>query len=185
MNKPTDLRQRLESGQRLLLAEISPPAEAAPAGVQQLAKRFAGKIHALGISDNRDRVGMAALAAASLVAGQGVEPILHVTTRDRNRIALVSEILGARAGHPQHPLYQRYASDAGAIPGCQERLRRRRDPTLANLRQLGKRRFPGWRRGHCRGRGILPGAVASPNADPLELQMIRLGKKVSAGAGSS
>ena len=97
MNKPTDLQQRLESGKSVLLAEISPPAEAAPAGVQQLAKRFAGKVHALGISDNRDRVGMAALAAASLVAGQGVEPILHVTTRDRNRIALVSEVLGAHA----------------------------------------------------------------------------------------
>ena len=97
MNKPTDLQQRLESGKSVLLAEISPPAEAAPDGVQQLAKRFAGKVHALGISDNRDRVGMAALAAASLVAGQGVEPILHVTTRDRNRIALVSEVLGAHA----------------------------------------------------------------------------------------
>ncbi len=96
-NKPTDLQQRLESGKRVLLAEISPPAEADPGGVQQLAKRFAGKVHALGISDNRDRVGMAALAAAALVAGQGVEPILHVATRDRNRIALVSEVLGAYA----------------------------------------------------------------------------------------
>ena len=95
MNKATDLQQRLESGKGILLAEISPRAEAEPAGVQQLAKRFAGKVHALGVSDNRDRVGMAALAAATLVAGQGVEPILHVTTRDRNRIALVSEILGA------------------------------------------------------------------------------------------
>ena len=40
---------------------------------------------------------MAALAAATLVAGEGIEPILHVTTRDRNRIALVSEVLGAQA----------------------------------------------------------------------------------------
>jgi methylenetetrahydrofolate reductase (NADPH) len=40
---------------------------------------------------------MSALAAASLVAAEGLEPILHVTTRDRNRIALVSEALGAQA----------------------------------------------------------------------------------------
>ena len=40
---------------------------------------------------------MSALAAAALVAAEGLEPILHVTTRDRNRIALVSEALGAQA----------------------------------------------------------------------------------------
>ncbi len=183
MNKPTDLRQRLESGQRLLLAEISPPAEAAPAGVQQLAKRFAGKIHALGISDNRDRVGMAALAAASLVAGQGVEPILHVTTRDRNRIALVSEILGARAlgirnilcTSGTHQTLGRFRAaknvyDVDAIQLLQTCANLGKDASL-----VGEEAIAG-------AEGFCLGAVASPNADPLELQMIRLGKKVSAGA---
>ena len=98
MSKPiTSLQERIASGKPLLIAEISPPRGADPAPVREMAKRFAGKVHALGISDNRDRVSMAALAAASLVAAEGVEPILHVTTRDRNRIALVSEALGAQA----------------------------------------------------------------------------------------
>ena len=183
-NKPTDLQQRLESGKRVLLAEISPPAEAAPAGVQQLAKRFAGKVHALGISDNRDRVGMAALAAASLVAGQGVEPILHVTTRDRNRIALVSEVLGAHAlgirnilctsGTHQTLGHFRAAKNVYDIDVIQLLQ------TCANLASdaslVGEGAIAG-------ADGFCLGAVASPNADPLELQMIRLGKKVSAGAG--
>jgi methylenetetrahydrofolate reductase (NADPH) len=182
--KPTDLQQRLESGKGVLLAEISPPPEAAPGGVQQLAKCFAGKVHALGISDNRDRVGMAALAAASLVAGQGVEPILHVTTRDRNRIALVSEVLGAHAlgirnilctsGTHQTLGHFRAAKNVYDIDVIQLLQ------TCANLASdgslVGEGAFAGAEQ-------FCLGAVASPNADPLELQMIRLGKKVSAGAG--
>ena len=93
----TGLQERIASGKAILLAEISPPRGADPAPVRAAAKRYAGKVHALGVSDNRDRVAMSALAAASLVAAEGVEPILHVTTRDRNRIALVSEALGAQA----------------------------------------------------------------------------------------
>ena len=184
MNKPTDLQQRLESGKSVLLAEISPPAEAVPAGVEQFAKRFAGKVHALGISDNRDRVGMAALAAASIVAGQGIEPILHVTTRDRNRIALVSEVLGAHAlgirnifctsGTHQtlgHFRASKNVYDIDVIQLLQTSTTWR--PTLP---WWAKRQLPG-------PSSFCLGAVASPNADPLELQMIRLTKKVTAGAG--
>ena len=184
MNQPTNLQQRLESGKGVLLAEFSPPAEVTAAGVQQLAKRFAGKVHALGISDNRDGVGMAALAAASLVAGQGLEPILHVTTRDRNRIALVSEVLGAHAlgirnilcTSGTHQTLGRFRAaknvyDVDVIQFLQ---------TCANLASdaslVGAAAISG-------ADDFCLGAVASPNADPLELQMIRLGKKVSAGAG--
>jgi methylenetetrahydrofolate reductase (NADPH) len=184
MNKPTDLQQRLESGKGVLLAEISPPADPAPQGVQQLAKRFAGKVHALGICDNRDRVGMAALAAASLVAGQGVEPVLHITTRDRNRIALVSEVLGAHAlgvrnilctsGTHQTLGHFRAAKNVYDVDVIQLLQ------TCANLAHdgavVGEAALGG-------ADGFCLGAVASPNADPLEMQMIRLGKKVSAGAG--
>ena len=184
MNKTTDLQERLESGRGVLLAEISPLAEAEPRGVEQLAKRFAGKVHALGVSDNRDRVGMAALAAATLVAGQGVEPILHVTTRDRNRIALVSEVLGAHAlgirnilctsGTHQTLGHFRAAKnvyDLDVIQLLEACGNLAKDASL-----VGEGALPG-------ADGFCLGAVASPNADLLELQMIRLDKKVSAGAG--
>ena len=93
----TGLHQRIESGEPILVAETSPPRGVDPAPVVDLAKRYAGKVHALGVSDNRDRIGMSALVAASFVKEAGVEPILHVVTRDRNRIALVSDCLGAHA----------------------------------------------------------------------------------------
>ena len=152
--------------------------------MQQLAKRFAGKVHALGISDNRDRVGMAALAAASLVAGQDVEPILHVTTRDRNRIALVSEVLGAHAlgirnilctsGTHQTLGHFRAAKNVYDLDVIQLLQ------TCANLASDASLVGEGAMAG---ADGFCLGAVASPNADLLELQMIRLDKKVSAGAG--
>src|SRR5512140_2237515 len=93
----SSLQERITSGKTILLAEIHPPRNADPAGLQTTAKRYAGKVHAVGVSDNRDRVAMSALAAASLLKAEGLEPILHMSTRDRNRIALVSEALGAQA----------------------------------------------------------------------------------------
>ena len=184
MNKATGLQQRLESGKRVLLAEITPPAEGTADGLRQLAKRFAGKVHALGVSDNRDRVGMAALAAASVVAGEGVEPVLHVTTRDRNRIALVSEVLGAHALGVRNIL---------CTSGTHQTLGRFRaaknvyDVDVVQLLQtcanLGKDAALVGETAISGTEDFCLGAVASPNANPMELQMIRLGKKVAAGAG--
>jgi len=183
MSKPTDLQQCLESGRRLILAEIAPQADAAAAGVQELARRFVGKVHALGVSDNRERLGMAALAAASLVAGQGVEPILHVTTRDRNRIALLSDLLGAHAlgirnvfcTSGTHQTLGRYRAaknvfDIDVIQLLQACVNLAGEASL-----VGEEAIAG-------AASFCLGAVASPQADPLELQMIRLEKKVSAGA---
>ena len=97
MNDKSDLQARIQSGKQLLIAELSPPKSGDPESVRRLAKMYAGKVHALGVSDNRDGAAMSALAAASLVVREGIEPILHVVTRDRNRIALISECLGAQA----------------------------------------------------------------------------------------
>src|SRR4030042_4771185 len=93
----TGLQKRIAAGKTILLAEIHPPQGADPAPLRAAARHYAGKVHAVGVSDNRNRVAMSALAAASLLKAGGVGPILHVTTRDRNRIALVSEALGAQA----------------------------------------------------------------------------------------
>lgn len=179
----TDLQDRIQSGAPLLLAEISPPTGADPAAIQELAKRYAGKVHALGINDNRDRVSMSAIAAASLVAAEGIEPILHVNARDRNRIALVSEALGARAlgirnilctsgSHQTLGLFRaaKNVFDIDAVQMLQ---------TFANLTSDGS--LVG-EDGIAGADGFCLGAVASQDADPLELQVMRLQKKVEAGA---
>lgn len=181
--KPTNLQQRIASGKAILLAEISPPRGADPASLRETARRFAGKVHALGISDNRDRVAMSALAAASLAAAEGVEPILHLTTRDRNRVALVSEALGAQAlgignllctsGTHQTLGHFRAAKNVYDIDSIQ--LLKACAGLASDAALVGESSVEG-------AGPFCLGAVASPDAAPAELQATRLGKKVRAGA---
>ena len=179
----TGLLERIQSGQQLLLAEISPPLGSDPAPIRQAARALAGKVHAVGVTDNRDHVAMSALAASALVAAEGVEPILHVTTRDRNRIALVSECLGAQALGVRNLLC---TSGSHQTLGPYRRARNVYDidavqllVTYAGLESkatlVGEERIPG-------AGPFCLGAVAAPYADPLELQMLRLAKKIQAGA---
>jgi methylenetetrahydrofolate reductase (NADPH) len=183
----TRLHQRIESGAPILIMEVSPPhsGDAAPLG--ELARRCAGKVHALGLSDNRDRVCMSALAAATIVAAEGVEPILHVVTRDRNRIALMSECLGAIALDVRNVLctsgthtalgHFRQARNVFDIDSIQLLQAYRNMAVNATL--VGEDSLDG----SVEKTGPLClGAVAAPMADPLELQVMRLAKKVAAGA---
>jgi methylenetetrahydrofolate reductase (NADPH) len=183
MSKLSSFQERIASGKRLLVAEISPPQGVDPAPVRETAKRFAGKVHALGVSDNREMVRMAALAAAALVAGEGIEPILHVTTRDRNRIALISEALGAQAlgirnvlcTSGSHQTLGRFRAaknvyDIDSVQLVRAYAQLAADGSLVNEKAI-------------EGAGpFCLGAVASPDADPLALQISRLAKKVQAGA---
>ncbi len=179
----TGLQERIASGKTILMAEIPPPQGGDPAPLQAAAKRLAGKVHAAGVSDNRDRVAMSALAAASLVKAEGLEPILHVTTRDRNRIALVSEALGAQALGIRNLLC---TSGTHQTLGSYRAARNVYDVDAVQLLQtyahlasdcglLGESSLPG-------AGPFCLGAVASPDADPPALQLSRLAKKVAAGA---
>ncbi len=184
MEATKNLAQRIESGETILLVEISPPRGVDPQGLRGTARQFAGKVHALGISDNRERVSTSALAAASLVAAEGVEPILHVTTRDRNRIALVSEALGAQtlgirnllctSGTHQTLGHFRAAKNVYDIDSIQWLQ------TCANLASDGE--LLNEDHGFEGASPFCLGAVAAPDADPLELQITRLVKKTQAGA---
>jgi methylenetetrahydrofolate reductase (NADPH) len=177
------LHERIQSGKSLLLAELLPPCGSDPSSLRDEAKQFVGKVHALVISDNRDRVRMSAVAAASVVTGQGVEPILCVVTRDRNRIALVSDCLGAQALGFRNVL---------CTTGTHQTLGR---PRMAKnvfdvdsihlLKTYSRLSMDGSIVGEERVNSAGPlclGAVANPYADPMEMQLIRLSKKVSAGA---
>jgi methylenetetrahydrofolate reductase (NADPH) len=179
----TGLQMRIDSGQPVLIAELLPPQGADAAAVSDAARRYAGKVHALGIADNRDRVAMSALAAASLAAAAGIEPILHVTTRDRNRIALVSEALGAQAlgirnllctsGSHQTLGPFRAAKNVYDVDPIQLLQ------TYAGLPGDGS---PVGEKGIEGAGPFCLGAVAAPDADPLDLQIPRLAKKTRAGA---
>ncbi len=182
-NEKTELEKRIESGGQILLAEFSPPQGADPTPVRDAAKRYVGKVHALGVSDNRDRVCMSPLAAAIQVKAADIEPVLHVVTRDRNRIALVSDYLGAQAlgvhnvlcTTGTHQILSRARAAKNVFDVDCIQLLQTYTGLASDARIVGEEGIDG-----C-GPACL-GGVASPFADPIELQMVRLAKKVAAGA---
>jgi methylenetetrahydrofolate reductase (NADPH) len=89
---------KLRAGRFVITAEISPPLSADPQHLLETAMPLAGLADSVNVTDGASaRVHMSALAAAGILVRHGVEPILQLTCRDRNRIALQSDLIGAAA----------------------------------------------------------------------------------------
>ena len=92
------LREVLRSGEFVVTAELGPPLNPDPELVRQKARALAGVVHAANVTDNQAAtVKLSPLACAVWLLEEGVEPILQLTTRDRNVLALQSDLLGACA----------------------------------------------------------------------------------------
>lgn len=92
------LARTLRGGGFALTAEITPPVSGDGAALIDKAEALDGFVDAVNVTDGpRARVHMSSLAAASILAARGIEPIMQMTCRDRNRIALEGDLLGAWA----------------------------------------------------------------------------------------
>jgi methylenetetrahydrofolate reductase (NADPH) len=92
------LREKLNSGRFVLTAEITPPASSDPAELLAKAAPLKGLADAVNVTDGAGaRAHLAAVTAAGLLLQNGIEPILQFACRDRNRIALQSDLLAAAA----------------------------------------------------------------------------------------
>jgi methylenetetrahydrofolate reductase (NADPH) len=86
------------SGEFIVTAEVMPPKGADPSHMLEMAHLLKGRVHGVNITDgSRAVMRMSSLAAAVLLKQQGIEPICQMACRDRNRIALQSDLLGAQA----------------------------------------------------------------------------------------
>jgi 5,10-methylenetetrahydrofolate reductase len=93
-----NLARLLEDGRFVVTGELVPPRSADPEVIRRAARRLRGMVDAVNVTDNATaRIGMAPTAAAVLAAGEGLEPVLQLTCRDRNRLALTADLLGAHA----------------------------------------------------------------------------------------
>ena len=174
----------LESGEFAVTAEVSPPRGADPAAIRRKARPLRGWVDAVNITDNAGaHVRMASWAGSLLAADAGIEPVMQLTCRDRNRLALQSDLIAAGAlGIPNVLLmtgdHPRFGDHPDAKPvfdldgiGLIEAARTMRDEgLLLSGRALGTR--PGW----------LIGAVESPFAPPVEQRAAILGRRAAAGA---
>jgi methylenetetrahydrofolate reductase (NADPH) len=94
----SNLAALLQQGEFVVTAELNPPRSASGAAVKRRAVALKGSVDAVNVTDsNRSVAAMAAIPAALLVREAGVEPIVQITGRDRNRIALQADLLGAAA----------------------------------------------------------------------------------------
>jgi methylenetetrahydrofolate reductase (NADH) len=95
---PHGFEQKLRAGRFVMTAEIAPPVSCNADDLRRKAQSLKGLADAVNVTDGAGaRAHMDALAAASILAGMGIEPILQITCRDKNRIALQSELMGAAA----------------------------------------------------------------------------------------
>ena len=169
----------LRSGEPITVVEISPPKGGDPAPLRSVAKRYQGKIHAISVSDNRHGICMSALAAGAVLVSEGIETIVHMVTRDRNRVALIADCLGAQALGLRNILFTSGTSVFRPAKNVYDMDSTQLIEAISNLGSNGSgaigERFDG-------AGPFCLGAVAAPFADPAELQLMRLVKKVKAGA---
>lgn len=184
MEVKTNLQKILESGIFAVTAEIEPPKNADPELIKEKARWLKGYVDAVNITDSpRATVKMSSLASAVILIQEGIEPIMHITCRDRNRIALQSDLLGAGALGIKNIL---------CLTGDYVSLGNH--PQAKPVFDLDSIQLLSLVKGLCEGKffngeeikGKKPyffiGAVENPFADPLEFRPIRLAKKIEAGA---
>ena len=177
------LEQLLDSGRRVVTAELPIRDGASAAVVERPLAELAPLVDAVGVTDNAGAHAHASsVAVASLVQRAGVEPIMNIACRDRNRLALQADLLGA-AMHGIENVLCISGDDvtAGDEPGTR-RVFDLDSPQLLSLAgTLGAGTF-------LSGRPIDPapdfflGAVENPTAPPYEYRAERVAKKIRAGA---
>lgn len=179
----TQLAERLAAGQFVVTTELNPPKGTVLTRLFDGAAKLRACVDAFNVTDSHNaRMSLSPLAAAHLLLDRGVEPIVQFTTRDRNRIALQSDMLGAAAlgirnlvcmgGDPPHlgdhpdakPVFDLATVELIAVAAA---LNQGIDAAGNSLDQRTAFHI---------------GAVVNPGAADLDLEIARFEEKVAAGA---
>ncbi|MEH1943806.1 MAG: methylenetetrahydrofolate reductase [Nostoc sp.] len=97
-HSPTAFRRAVQAGEFLVTAEVAPPKGGDPAHMIQMAATLKGRVHAVNVTDgSRAVLRMSSLMASVILLQNGIEPICQVACRDRNRISLQADLMGAHA----------------------------------------------------------------------------------------
>lgn len=184
MKSGSRLERILDNEFFAVTAECGPPRGADPEAIRKKAGLLKGCADAFNITDNQTSVvRMSSMAAAVILMQMGLEPIMQMVCRDRNRIAMQSDILGASALGVKNLL---------CLSGDHQKFGDH--PTAKNVFDLdsiqliqavgrmgGEGKFIGGEEIKTPPQ-LFIGAAANPFADPFELRVGRLAKKVTAGA---
>lgn len=184
MKADSNLERMLEKGEFVVTGELGPPQSADPEVIRNKVGILKGSVDAANITDNQTAiVRLSSIAAGVLMQNEGLEPVIQMTCRDRNRLAIQSDILGAASlgmknllcltGDHQtfgnHP-FSKNVFDLDSIQLIQMVKGMRDDSQFQSGDEL---KVPP---------KMFIGAAANPFGDPFEFRVIRLAKKVAAGA---
>ncbi|OPY33077.1 MAG: bifunctional homocysteine S-methyltransferase/5,10-methylenetetrahydrofolate reductase protein [Methanomassiliicoccales archaeon PtaU1.Bin124] len=180
----SNLQSVLSSGRMAVTAEIGPPKSADAETVRKLARHLKGSADAFNLTDNQTAmVRLSSIASGVVCLQEGVEPIVQMTCRDRNRIAMQSDALGASALGIRNILC---LSGDHQCFGNQKEAKNVYDvDSIGQLMLLRKMRDEGQVWGGDKlekAPELFLGAAANPFADPFEHRVVRLAKKLAAGA---
>lgn len=178
------LQQILSQGKFAVTAEVGPPRGANAEVVRSKAAKLKGYVDAVNVTDNQTAiVRMSSIAAGVHLVQMGSEPVIQMVTRDRNRIALQSDIMGAYSLGIRNILclsgdHQTFGSQPGAL-NVFDIDSMHLINTVKTMRDTGKD-MSGFELN--KAPRMFIGAAENPFADPFEYRVIRLAKKVAAGA---
>ena len=183
-NTPSKLEKVFRQGHIAVTSECGPPRGSDPEAVTAKGALIKDHVDAVNITDNQTAMTrMCSLAACIHLKQMGLEPILQMVTRDRNRVALQSDLLGAASFDIYNVLC--LSGDHQSFGDC---------PQGQNVHDLDSMQLVQTVR-HMRDGGkflggddikrppkMFVGAAANPFADPFEIRVPRLAKKVACGA---
>ncbi|MBN2119789.1 MAG: methylenetetrahydrofolate reductase [Candidatus Omnitrophica bacterium] len=177
------LKEKLDKGEFVVTSEIGPPKGVDIKECLAEAEHLKGRVAAINVTDNQSAVmRFGSLAACALLKEKDMEPVFQMVTRDRNRLALQSDLLSAytlgvenvlclTGDHPvlgDHPQAKPvYDLDSVQLLQAAKGLNEGKDMVGNPLESSPS---------------FFLGAVVTPGAEPLEPQIIKMEKKVQAGA---
>ncbi|MCF8092146.1 MAG: methylenetetrahydrofolate reductase [Desulfotignum sp.] len=183
MNTQSRLEKILASGELAVTSECGPPRGARPEKVKEKSALLKDHVDGINVTDNQTAmVRMSSFAAAVIIKQMGLDPIMQMVARDRNRLAMQSDIIGAyafgintmlclsgdHAKFGDHPM-AKGVFDIDSVQMINMVRRMRDDETFQ-----GGAKIDGAPK-------MFIGAAANPFADPFELRVMRLAKKIKAG----
>lgn len=183
MTVNSGLASKLSNGAFVVTAELLPQAGADSALIKEAARSMGSSLAAVNVSDNPFGTVTSSLAACAVVKEAGLEPVYQVVSRDRNRIAIQSDILGAATlgidnllcltGY--HQSLMGYPESANVYDIDSVQMINTVQSMNANQTLINGEKIVG-------DFGMVVGAVANPYLRPLPLNIMKLAKKAEAGA---
>lgn len=186
MSTPTRLESALHEGRFAITSEIGPPKSADPSVIADKARLLGPVTDAVNITDNQTAQSrMCPLACGRIALDNGAEPVMQMTVRDRNRMALTSDILGASAlgihntlSMSGDPIHIGNHPDAAVVNDLDTMALLRLQSSLRNGRFMneGDEELVG------QPPHLVIGATAHPAADDPDVEISKIRAKMEAGA---